>query len=87
MGVPKTFPAATLALSLVMKSARDGGQVLGIATPLAPTPVPVLMLKTGTRVGSICVTARASLFVGKAEAWRKRREKRVVVVRNCILDD
>lgn len=41
-----------LVLSLEMKSDREGGQVLGIATPFAPTPVPAWMLKTGTRDGS-----------------------------------
>lgn len=84
--MPRTLPAATLALSLAIKAERDGGQFLGMATPLAPTPEPVAMLKMGTREGLIwTVAARVSCVVGKAEVVRKRREMRVVVVRNCIL--
>lgn len=85
--VPRTFPAATFSLSLAIKSARAGGQFFGIATLFAPIPEPALMLKFGTRDGSI-VTARASMSrsiaVGRAEAPRARRKK-AVVVKNCIL--
>jgi hypothetical protein len=88
MGVPRTFPAATLALNLAMKAEREGGQALGIATPLAPTPEPVLMLKIGTREGSIAVlAARESTVVGIAETARERRDMMVVVAgRKCIFE-
>lgn len=101
IGVPRTLPAATLALSLAMKSARAGGHVFGIATPFAPMPVPALMLNTGTSVGSMSVVAPAAgpalavglaiaaevlvECLGRAEALNMRRERRVVVVRSCIV--
>lgn len=62
IGVPRTLPAAMLVLSLERNSERDGGQVVGMATPLAPMPVPDLMLKTGTREGSRVVWLLLLLF-------------------------
>lgn len=42
---------------------------MGIATPFAPMPVPALMLKTGTRDGSISAAAEgAPSPVGRGEA-------------------
>ena len=39
-------------LNLDRNSARAGGQFSGMGTPFAPTPVPDLMVKAGTREGS-----------------------------------
>lgn len=84
--VPRTFPAATLSLSFLMKSARAGGQFFGIGTLFAPTPEPALMLKFGTREGLIAaarVSMSRSIAVGRADAPRAR--KKMAVVKNCIL--
>ena len=52
-----------------MKSARDGGQTAGIATPLKPFKDPVLMLKTGTSVGETAPAAVVVLlFAAEGEA-------------------
>jgi len=95
IGMSRTLPAATLAVSLAMNSSREGGQLVGIATPLAPLPEPATMLKWGMSVGSMAAAAAAALAptseasrtVGRAEAPKARRENAAAVVKNCILTE
>jgi hypothetical protein len=83
-----TLPASTLVVNLAMKAEREGGHCLGMALPLA-TPDPVLMLKIGTKEGSIVTVAlRSPVEVGKAETSRKRSEivTTVAKLKICIVE-